>query len=81
VTGNIFGGKSYKLKPCNHCGQMKLYSDFYVKPNRQDVLPSQITSRDLRQYCVECFDMKNKTYNKGSRPFPEVGNTLDAFLE
>ena len=80
MTNDIFGGRSYKKKPCTSCGELKLYSEFYVKPGRQDVLPSQLSAKDLRDFCVVCFDEKNKNYNRGSRPRPKLGDTLDKFF-
>ncbi len=81
VTRNVFGGISYKLKRCNCCGETKPYGDFYVKANRQDVHRNQIVSKDLRSYCIPCYDEANKNYNKGSNPKPVVGNTIETFFE
>lgn len=80
VTKNIFNEKTYKLKRCTFCRQFKIYSDFYVKPNRQDKHSESISEKDLRSYCIICYDERNKRYDKGSRPKPEVGNTLEVFI-
>lgn len=80
VTMDVYGRKTYKLKSCTCCNQLKVYSDFYVKQNKQHIHPSQLVANDLRDYCISCYDEKNKTYNKGSRPPAEVGNTLESFI-
>jgi len=80
VTVNIFNEKTYKLKRCNWCDQFKIYSDFYVKENTQDKHPASLSEKDLRNYCIPCYDEKNKRYNKGARPKPTVGNTLEIFI-
>jgi hypothetical protein len=80
VTTNIFNEKTYKLKTCSNCLQNKIYSDFYVKENRQDMHPASISERDLRNFCISCYDEKNKNYNKGGRPKFRPGNTLEYFI-
>ena len=80
VTTNIFNEKTYKLKQCSNCFQFKIYSDFYVKENRQDMHSASISERDLRSFCIYCYDYKNKNYNKGSRPKSLIGNTLEYFI-
>lgn len=81
VTKDIFGTHSYKVKPCSCCGAIKVYSDFYVKPGFQHLDRNSIGAMHLRDHCVECFDFNNKyVYNKGSRPKPEIGATLETFL-
>jgi len=80
VTRDVFGGKSFKKKQCTCCGEWKLYSDFYTKPNKQHIHPSQIVSKDLRDYCIVCYDEKNKSYNKGSRPRSTFSTTLENFF-
>lgn len=61
MTTTIFSalgmeGKGYKLKTCNCCGQNKLYGDFYVKSNRQHIHPDNLQAKDLRGYCIVCYD-------------------------
>lgn len=61
VTTTIFSalgmeGKGYKLKRCSCCGKEKVYGDFYVKSNKQHIHPDHIQSKDLRSYCIPCFD-------------------------
>jgi hypothetical protein len=61
VTTTIFSalgieGKGYKYKICNCCSQSKLYGDFYVKSNKQNVHPDNIQAKDLRGYCINCYD-------------------------
>jgi hypothetical protein len=62
VTNTIFSalgleGKGYKLKPCTYCGEHKIYSDFYVKSDRQHIHPDNIQAKDLRGYCIPCYDV------------------------
>ena len=81
VTKDIFGGQTFKVKKCDSCRGVKVYSDFYLKPGHQNLHRVSISEMHLRNICVACFDYKNKyEYNLGTRPFPVVTSTIESFF-
>lgn len=80
ITRGVDGQLSMKLKQCTFCCRFKPYSDFYLKAGFQNLHRSSIGEIHLRNYCVVCFDEKNKNYDIGSRPKPNYTSTIDSFL-
>ena len=80
ITKDVFGQKTIKLKKCSCCGFDRPYSDFYRKAGKQNIHRDSISINDIRNYCINCYDWLNKTYNKGSRPKPIITSTIENFI-
>lgn len=80
ITKDIFGQQTFKLKQCSCCSQFRPYSDYYFKVGRQNLHRDSVSINDLRNYCINCYDWLNKTYNKGARPKTIITATIEKFI-
>jgi hypothetical protein len=62
VKGNdVFGGKSFKMKRCGCCKKQLTWDTFYLKAGRQNMHPDVVAKKDLRSWCIVCFDADTAT--------------------